>query len=439
MIPAGNDRRGMEYVMKLTDEEKTILDGSEGIARQKAMELLVRYGEALGAERLVETNNVISAVNAAYRSSDRNPDEISVDDSFAEFNLDSDVKFEIPRVKAFSCRVITGFESENWEVMGFRPEMAALNKKVEEFCARIGMHVMNTCTPYLVGNVPVKGEHCAWMESSATIYCNSVLGGRTNTEGSESTGASMLVGRTPYWGYHLDENRLGTHLIQIERQPEDVMDWGLLGYYMGEMVGEQVPVINGIDRAPNIGRLKHCGASAASSGGVEMYHIVGYTPEARTLEEAFGGKKPVEKLIFGKAEMKTVYENLTSATDEKVDFVMMGCPHYTIEQIWEACKLLDGRKVHNDTVLWIFTPRALKEIADRQGMTEIIRKAGGHLLADTCPCISSMFPKGARTAATDSGKHGHYMPAMLKLPTWFGSQEDCINAAVTGKWRGELK
>ena len=425
--------------MKLTDAEKAILQGSEGPARRKAMELLVRYGEALGAERFVATNNVISAVNAAYRAPGVKPEEINVDASFSDFNLDSDETVEIPRVKAFSCRVITGFESEKWQVMGFRPEAHEINKKVEAFCARIGMQLMNTCAPYLVGNVPVRGEHCAWMESSATIYCNSVLGGRTNTEGAESSGAAMLVGRTPYWGYHIDANRRGTHLVNIERQPESVMDWGLLGYYMGEIVQERVPVIDGVKKAPNIARLKHLGAAAASSGGVEMYHIVGFTPEAGSLKEAFGGKRPREILKFGLTERKKAYDNLASAQDSNVDFVMMGCPHYTVEQVCEACKLLEGRKVNSNTVLWIFTPRALKHIADKQGLTAIIEGAGGHLLSDTCPCISMVFPKGARVAATDSAKHSHYMPAMLGLPTWFCSQEDCIEAAVTVKWRGELK
>ena len=88
-----------------------------------------------------------------------------------------------------------------------------------------------TCTPYQVGNVPVKGEHCAWMESSAVVYCNSVLGARTNTEGKESTGAAALTGRIPYWGYHIPENRRGTHLVDVDVEVDDIMDWGLLGYY----------------------------------------------------------------------------------------------------------------------------------------------------------------------------------------------------------------
>ena len=426
--------------MILTDDEKSILDGSKGPARQKALDLLFRYGEAVGAERFVATNNVCCAVNAGLHFIGKSADEFGgIEGVFSEFYLDSGVAVEIPRVAAFSCRLITYMDPEHWEIQGIDPNIYELNMQIEAFCSRIGMQLMNTCAPYLIGNVPVMGEHCAWMESSAVIYCNSVLGGRTNTEGCETSAAAMLVGRIPYWGYHLEENRLGTHLVNVEFDVESVMDWGLLGYYAGEIVQEQIPVFSGIKHVPNIARLKHMGASAATSGGVEMYHIVGITPEAGSLDEAFEKKKPVETLKFGKEERRKAYENLNSATDPNVDFIALGCPHYSLEEIWNLCKLLEGKHVNSGTNLWIFTPRALKDVADRQGYTEMISKAGAVLMTDTCPAIGRVFPKAARVAATDSAKQAHYMPAVLGFPTWFGSQEDCIRAAINGKWDGELK
>jgi len=425
--------------MKLTDEEKAILEGSEGLARQKAMDLLVRYGEALGAERLVDTNNVCVSVTAgAYSTKRPELKESDIDASLSRMYLDSDEPFEIPKTKVYTCRLIREMDPEYWEIQGIDPTRHEINLLTEKVCSRIGMQLMHSCTPYLLGNVPVMGEHCAWIESSAVIYCNSVLGGRTNIEGMESATASMLTGKTPYWGYHLNENRLGTHLVEVEYQPESVMDWGLLGYYVGEIVQEHVPVINGVRKVPNIARLKHHGAAAASSGGVEMYHVVGFTPEAHSLEQAFGKNKPAATLKFGKAERREAYDNLTSATDSTVDFIMLGCPHYTLEEVWNAARLLESRRVHSGANLWIFTPRALKTIADQEGLTDIITKAGAVLMTDTCPCISHISPKNVKTAATDSAKHAHYMPAMLGFPTWFGSQQDCIEAAVTGKWRGEI-
>ncbi|HTY82446.1 MAG TPA: aconitase X catalytic domain-containing protein [Dehalococcoidales bacterium] len=426
--------------MKLTDEEKTILDGRVGLARQKAMELLVRYGEALGAERLVQTNNVcISITGLAISRINSDISTTNINSLIAQFYLDSEVPVEMPRIKTHTCRLIREMDPEYWQVQGISPKAHEINLLTENMCGHAGMQLMHTCAPYLVGNVPVMGEHCAWIESSAVIYCNSVLGGRTNTEGMESAAAAALVGRTPYWGYHIDENRRGTHLVEVERQPESVMDWGLLGYYIGEIVQENVPVINNIRNVPNIARLKHHGAAAASSGGVELYHIMNITPEAHNIKRVFGGKKPVETLKYGPEERKQAYRNLTSATDDTVDFVMLGCPHYTLEEVTNAAMLLENKRVRDNVSLWIFTPKALKIVADQEGITDIITKAGAYLMTDTCPCIGRFSPKGARIAATDSAKHAHYMPAILNIPTWFGSQSDCIEAAVTGKWQGELK
>ena len=426
--------------MRLSEEEKAILNGDQGPARQKALDLLVKYGEALDAEKLVETNNVIGAVVSGLLSIIRTNPEISEpDEAFSKYFLNSEKTLPIPQVKAYTCHVINSMDPAHWEALGFQRKELETYLKMEKFCARIGMQMMNTCTPYMLGNVPVKGEHCGWMESSAVVYCNSVLGGRTNTEGTESCAAAMLVGRIPYWGYHLDENRLGTHLVQVEYDVESEMDWGLLGYYIGEIVQEQVPVIQGIKHTPNIARLKHCGAAAASSGGIELYHVVGVTPEAPSLEAAFGGRKPPQSLKFGQAERKMAYDILNSGTESDVDFVMLGCPHYSLEQLWSAGKLLEGKRVSPNTRLWIFAPKALKDIADRQGLTQIIESSGAVLMTDTCPCICRKAPKDARVAATDSAKQTHYMPAILNLPTYFGSQEDCIRTAVSGKWKGELK
>ena len=420
--------------MRLEDDEKAMLDGKEGPAVRKAMELLVRYGEALGAERMVDTNNV-GGVCGGFGPATR---ALSEEEFFCEFGLDSREVVEIPRVKAFSCHFEQSMDPAHWEIQGVSSEAFEANRKSRAFAARIGLQLINTCAPYLAGNVPVKGEHCAWMESSAVVYCNSVIGARTNTEGRESSTASMLTGKTPYWGYHLDENRLGTHLVDVEFDGRSVMDWGLLGYYVGEVVQEHVPVLRGIRHTPDLARLKHFGAAAASSGGVEMYHILGITPEAGSPGEAFGSRKPARGLSFGPAERRMAYEMLNgSNTDSDVDFVMLGCPHYSIDQVWNAASLLDGKKVKAN--LWIFVPSAIKELADRNGYTETIARAGGHLMTDTCPCLGRVYPKGTRIAAVDSAKQAHYLPAILGFPTWFGSQEDCIRAAISGKWEGELR
>jgi predicted aconitase len=428
--------------MKLTDDEKEMLDGRKGKARQKAMELLVRYGEALGAERFVETTNVAGVPGQAsvflqnyYKDKGGGYDAI-----FSYFDLDSDELVDVPQIATHSCHLQGGYDPDHWQLLGASAEAARVSRESEAYARDHGIKILKTCTPYLVGNVPKYGEHCAWMESSAVVYCNSVLGARTNTEGRESTSAAMLTGKIPDFGFHQDEYRRGTHSIRVDTEVESLMDWGMLGYFVGDVVQERIPVLTGGYGKPDLIRYKHFGAAAASSGGVEMYHIVGVTPEAPTERVAFGSNKPVETVIYDRAARRRTYENLNSnARDPNVDYVMLGCPHAALEQIEEACRLLAGRKISPNCRLWIFTSRAVREAADRAGYTKLVRDAGGQLLTDTCSAIGQALPPGTKVAALDSAKQVHYLPAIMGIQAWFGSTEDCINAALTGRWTAELK
>lgn len=431
--------------MKLNAEEQAMLDGDGAPgaeARQKAMNLLVRYGEALGAEKLVSTNNVAGTAGSSstfirdYYAKDGDGERNRL---FSRFDLDSDEAVDhIPVARTFTCHLQTRIDPAHAEMMGTPSGAVEFHQEGQAHSASLGVQLLNTCTPYANGNVPVKGEHCAWMESSAVVYCNSVLGARTNTEGRESTAAAMMTGKIPYWGFHLPKNRLGQHRIQVEVEMDSVMDWGMLGYFTGDAVEEEIPVLTGIENPASLIRHKHFGAAAASSGGVEMYHVAGLTPEADTESQAFGPNKPIQDLKYGPAERRRTYDTINAGGhSDNVDYIMLGCPHYTIEQIWEAARLLDGRRVHENSALWIFTAAQVKDVADRNGYTKTIEDAGGVMLTDTCSAMSAAVPKGTKVAATDSAKQTHYLPAITGVEAWFGSTADCIDAAVTGKWKGE--
>jgi predicted aconitase len=428
--------------MKLTDHEKAMLDGREGKARQKAMELLVRYGEALNAERFVDTTNVAGVPGTSnvflenhFRDAGDRYDVI-----YSRFDLDSDEVVEVPRVSVNSCHLQGGVDPENWETLGAKPEALRISQAGEHSATDRGIKILKTCTPYLAGNVPAKGEHCAWMESSAVVYCNSVLGARTNTEGRESTSAAMLTGKIPDWGFHRDDYRFATHRIDVEVPVESLMDWGMLGYFVGDVVGERIPVLVGKMGTPDLIRHKHFGAAAASSGGVEMYHLVGITPEAATLEQALGPNRPVQTIRYGQAERRRIYEVLNARGNNKnVDYVMLGCPHAALEQIQEAARLLEGKKVASGCHLWIFTSRVVRALAEKEGLARVIRDAGGVLITDTCSAIGQALPPGTKVAALDSAKQTHYLPAIMNIEAWFGSTQDCIDAALTGKWNGALR
>jgi len=428
--------------MNLTDDERAMLDGSQGKAKQAAMELLVRYAAALGADRFVDTRNVAGVPGSYsplllkyYQATGDN----AYDVIYSRFDLDSDDVFEVPRVAVNSCHLQGGIDPDSWQTLGATADMLRMSQHSETAASGRGIRMLKTCTPYLAGNVPAKGEHCAWMESSAVVYCNSVLGARTNTEGRESTSAAMLTGKIPDWGFHRPENRFASHHICVEVDVESLMDWGMLGYFVGAAVEEHIPVLTGRLGRPDLVRHKHFGAAAASSGGVEMYHLVGSTPEADTFESAVGSGRQPEVIRYGKAEQRRTYEELNSrASDPQVDFVMLGCPHAALEQIEEICRLLEGKRVSPHCNLWIFTSRAVRTVADAKGYTQIIRAAGGSLITDTCSAISQAIPPGTRVVALDSAKQTHYLPAIMGIQAWFGSTRDCIEAALTGRWNGAL-
>ncbi|WP_433294726.1 aconitase X [Pseudonocardia sp. CA-142604] len=426
--------------MILTDDEKAMRDGAEGRAVAAAMDLLIRYGEALDAERLCDTRNVAGTTTQPSPAKARLVAEGGWNKAFAVINLDCDEPLEIPDMKVPTCQLQHGFGPDSVGTVPYPKEFVELQTDAEAFYGRRGVNILATCTPYQMGNLPVRGEHIAWMESSAVVYANSVIGARTNCEGGASTGAASLTGKIPCWGNHLTENRYGTHLVHVDGPVRDFMDWGMLGYFAGGLVQDQRPVVVGEYAHPSLVDLKHFGAAAASSGGVELYHLPGITPEAPTVEAAFGAGPVPEAVHYGPAERRAMYETLNdqgSSTD--VDFILLGCPHASIDQIRAAARALDGKRLHSGTQLWIMAPRALKDLADRSGYTAVIEAAGGKILADSCPAMSRTAPAGTKVFATDSAKQAHYLPAILGIEAWFGTLDDCVDAAVTGRWRGELR
>ena len=148
--------------MHLSDEEKAMYDGRDGPAVQKAMDLLVRYGEALGAERLVETHNVCATITSTtpFQRDFALAKGGGMDAVFSEFSLDSQETVEIPKFKVFTSHLQLGFDPGQPERMGVSEEIVRFYEKSERHAAGLGAQIMNTCTPYQVGNIPTRGEHC---------------------------------------------------------------------------------------------------------------------------------------------------------------------------------------------------------------------------------------------------------------------------------------
>jgi len=425
--------------MDLKTDELRMLDGAEGAARQKAMQLLVRYGQALGAESFVDTDNVtiipgsipdISMVQKIVPSLD--PDEIA-----SRFMLDSDETVILDRVKAFTTTNATWRDQKFPHLQMGGKDHCDLLQIMVDYCKRVGMIHLATCTPYQVGNVPVRGQHLAWTESSAIAYSNSVIGSRTNIEGLQSAFASAITGKTPLWGMHLDENRLGKVVVDVQLDMEDVREWCLLGYYVAGQVGLDIPIYTNVNRIPDLDRLMAISAAGISSGSIVMHHIVGVTPEAPTVTAAGGNRKGTWGLRFGEAERKEAYEKLNRSRKDDVDIVALGCPHMSLENLQTVAGMLDGKKVSPNTKLYITTNTMIRAMARIQGLEAVIEKAGGVILEDTCCLVLDADPE--KVFATNSAKYGHYAPGATGLKnTWFGTADECVRAALSGKWRGEL-
>ena len=401
--------------MHLTDEEQKMLAGDYGKTVQKCMKVLVALGEIYGAEHMIEVNNV-HAPGVSYRvTGDAGLNYVK--------EASEDAKFRVP----MTLNTI-GIEYEKWEEMGFPKEFAQKQIELSEAYKKMGAISTNTCTPYLTGNVPMKGEHVAWGESSAIAFVNSVIGARTNREGGPTALAAAVTGRVPAYGYHLDENRKGTHLFRVEKELKSDKDFAVLGYFAGQIVGPGVPVFEGITKRPTLESLKALGAALASSGAVALYHVIGFTPEAPTKEDVIGNE--IEAIIFGQAEYDKVCAKFSQSGP--IDFVVIGCPHASINEMRKIAELVKGKQLKSG--FWVCTSRQVKELGDRMGYTKDIIDAGGEIVCDTCPVLCFTLDRGYKTVATNSGKMAHYAPGLWNLQPVILDVEQCVRAAIDGKW-----
>jgi hypothetical protein len=412
--------------MYLTKEEEKMYNGEFGVATEWSMKFLVEFGDAIGAKRLIEISSAMLGWRPAYW--DMIPDEVMSDLL--------EVGFKVPTYTG-----VIPYDMEHQKEMGgkrwvhpFIPEESYEDQeKMTEKSKDIGLTLSYTCAPYMVGYCPIFKTHCSSVESSCVAYVNSVFGARTNRESGNSVYASALTGKTPESGLHLDENRKGDVLIRVKAKLDKISDYDVLGYYVGKQVSVKIPVFAGIEN-PTMDQLKSLGAAMATSGGVGLFHIVGATPEAPTLKAAFGEEKPKEVIAVTTKELADTTETLCTNGSNRIDLVVLGCPHYSIGQVRKVAELLRGKKIHRKVALWIFTPSAVRSMARRMGLEDVIRTAGGVLLSDTCAVTAKRCPSRTEVMASDSAKQAHYMKSIFDIGVRLGSVEDCVNAAFTQKW-----
>ena len=412
--------------MQLTAEERQMLDGSQGDAVRLAMEILVRVGDACEARRLIPVRSA-HIVLAMYKSIfDAG---VEVCEKFAELGG----RFVIPTTLDPS-----GMDTA--DPAGFKTpaDYQAKQRRVEAAYHKMGAVPVWTCTPYFCGNLPRFGEHVGWTESSAVAYINSVLGARSNRETAIIDVCIGLTGRTMDYGLHRDENRLGTVLVRLDLGGRAMRDeeYPLLGYHLGKALGSRIGVLDGLRSNPSNEQLKALMAGAAASGSVALLHIVGVTPEASTLRQAFGGHEPQAVITVGEGDLSGVKKALTKEPGSPIDLVALGCPHYTINEIARVAALLEGRRVKPGVELWIYTTAENALLAKQMGYLDILEKGGARLTVQTCMLISPIETWGFQMIMTDSAKCAYYAPMQCHADVCLGSVEECVEAAITGIYGG---
>jgi predicted aconitase len=371
--------------MRLTTEEKDMLSGKEGHASKKSMEILVALGEIYGAKRLVPVSSVqVSGVS--YKN---------LGDAGIEFLREL---AEDGRARVKTTLNPAGMDLTNWKLQGIDSGFASKQLEIIDAYRRLGLEISCTCTPYLAGNEPRLGDHIAWGESSAVVYANSVLGARTNREGGPSALAASLTGRTPLYGYHLDENRVATLIVDVAATLSTSEDFSAMGYFVGKVVKNGVPYFRGI-REAGLEESKELSAALASSGGVAMFRMASVTPEA--------GRAPkgTETISFGRRDLEEATAGLNDEGDP--DFVSVGCPHCSLKELATIAGLLRGRRVTRE--FWICCSREVKRQSDEKGYSKVIEGSGAKFACDTCMVVAPIETLGFRVVATNSAKACHYL------------------------------
>ena len=422
--------------MILDDIQKAILDGQRGRAPQKAMELIVRYARVLGAERLCRVSWADLFCGAHHYLDVAGADDF--DRIFSTMSLCTSQTAELKKMNR-GCICYSGVEvdcSEVPEKMLAGPGRQAKNRAMLSRFVDSGVVLSGSCVPYLLGFVPLAGEHFVSCESSAVLFLNSLWGACGNGDGIEASFCAAVCGYTPLWGKHLPENRRATHLVTIQSRPESVHDWDVLGHAVGMRLPPMaVPAIAGDYPPPDAIRLKAFFASLACAAGTEMCHLEGITPEAATFQKDRSGNADQAPIIVSDADVAESLDQLNGNDRQRIDYLSLGCPHYHIDEVRRIAAFLDGRRIHPDTVVHIWTAGPFKYMADRCGYTRTIEKAGAHLLTGSCPSTRG-YPAGVRTAAYDSAKQRMSAAQETDARLFYGSVEQCLQTALSGIWEG---
>ena len=411
--------------MKLCSHADAMLAGEYGPARRWAVEHQRQVGRMFDATDMVK-------VSQAHMMAD--PESIGL----AGVELLEDFAALPEEQRRVAIPMITdprGVDLNYYDPLGQTEEMANIERRFIKACVSMGIVMTNTCINYQTVMPPVRGEHVAYGDTGVVIYSNSFCGARSNFEGGPSALAAGLTGMTPRYGLHLDENRRATRRFMVETQPEELTDWGVLGAVIGRRAGSywEVPVIEGIERVPTSDEAKHMGAAMASYGSIPLFHIVGVTPECRSLSDVDGSELGIERITD--ADLSELRGSF-AATGEKLDVVVFAAPQLSLVEMQQVAALCRGRKRHPQTAMLVCTPASVYVDAKAAGFIDDIEEFGGRVLQGTC-----FYQQYAREIGEANG-WTRLLSNSTKIVNILGgygykpalaSMQSCVDAAIAGE------
>jgi predicted aconitase len=408
--------------MRLTDQDQNILSGSEGEAARLAMQILCDMGEIFEADQMMPVSQVHIDMTLYM---------VDAGVEFVERLAELGGRFAVPTQLNPSA-----VDLRRCRELRVPAELEEKSRRLERAYLKMGATPTWTCAPYQQGMIPGFGEQIAWGESNAIAFANSVIGARTNRYADLVDVCAGIIGRVPRFGLHLSENRRAEILVTLEGfTPEMFANsaiYPLLGYVFGEIAAGRIGALEGMPEAVTMDDLKAFSASAASSGAVGLFHLVGITPEAPTLEACFDGGAP-PPLVMTPRMVADAEERLSDCTVERPDLVALGCPHFSTAEFTDLTELLQGRPVDPSISCWVFTSRAVYAQVEERGVLERVHSAGVKVFTDGCPLQYPVQSWDFRAAMSNSAKFANYCYSQTGLRVIYGSLRECVDTAVNGR------
>jgi hypothetical protein len=410
--------------VKLTDQEQAMQAGEFGPMRQWAIEHQIKVGNYLGAE------DFVTVIQAHIMADTESLGVAGVEWLERWSALPRDQR--LVRIPTITDPRGTDFAQAGR--LKHRPWMLALERRTIAAFEALGVLMTDTCINYQTIMPPVRGEHVAYGDTGVVIYSNSVCGARSNFEGGPSALSAGITGRTPRYGFHRDERRQATFLVELLWTPRELNDWGALGGIIGRLAGDywQVPALIGLDRIPNSDEMKHFGAALASYGSVALFHMAGITPEAMRIDDVVTASQVLRRHKIGEADVR-VFHAQYARNIGSVDLVVFSAPQLSLIEMRMLADALDGR--HATIPLFAVTSPQVKPDADRTGITGRIEAAGGTVLSGMCFYQSyareMAEANGWNRLATNSAKLTNILGGYGYRPTLL-SMAQCVAVACAG-------